>query len=539
MTTKLPVIGSTAATTAFCSVEVHGPGGLSLWLDGNGKITAGNGTLAEPKPNAFSLVQIEDCPQSTPTCRASCLASFHQVLTADLRYVRLSDIKEGDKLVSFDEKRRDDERRLSYRTGTVLAVRHESAELFRITMSSGKQFWVTRDHRWLVRQAGGNHEWRYTDQLQPDISRMPVLFEQWESATSFEAGWLSGMYDGEGCLSHSGTGAVAQLTLSQKEGPVLERARRAIETVLGENSYTSTAQARDVAQLRITGGRLKVAKALGILRPTRLLAKFSPDDLGEVWAQGVDSVVSIEPGGIGEITLIDVDEGTMVVEGYGHHNCYVHNLEKAQKATHDLYRHNSQTIRKILDRSGVIGEHGMCLTMQALQWAEIVATWITVNAPHGFRWHVSGDVYSDVYASWIAAVCARSPDVRHWIYTRSFDHLGPLAGVSTVNGGNLSINLSCDQDNLAAAIEARDTWEQDGGKFRLCYLTVDGTLPDSLGADDVVFPDYALRPRAAASLADSEWWQGITQFQRGLVCPTDAHGKSETCRCGPCSRCIK
>lgn len=57
--------------TAFCSARIDGPGGC-LFVDGNGKITAGNGTYAEPRPNAFSIVQIEDCPFRTPTCEAAC-----------------------------------------------------------------------------------------------------------------------------------------------------------------------------------------------------------------------------------------------------------------------------------------------------------------------------------------------------------------------------------------------------------------------------------------------------------------------------------
>lgn len=289
MTTRLPVVGSTAASTAFCSERLDGLGGLSLHFDGNGKITAGNGTLDAPKPNAFSLVQIDDCPQSTPTCRKS---------------------------------------------------------------------------------------------------------------------------------------------------------------------------------------------------------------------------------------------------------CYVHNLEAAQKSTHDLYRHNSKTIREILADPFL-----------ADAWALNVATWIATNAAGGFRWHVSGDVYSLEYARWIADVCRESPTVDHWIYTRSFDFLAPLAEVSTPRGGNLAINLSCDADNYAAACEASVKFGASATTkasraaahlqpLRLNYLTVDGVVPD-LGADDVIFPDYALRPRQFKTFEESPWWQTITPFQRGLVCPADAVGKSEKIRCGPCSRCLK
>lgn len=279
MATKLPVIGSTAASTAFCSARVDGPGDLHLWMDGNGKITSHNGTLAEPKPNAFSLVQIETCPGSTPTCRKS---------------------------------------------------------------------------------------------------------------------------------------------------------------------------------------------------------------------------------------------------------CYVHNLEAAQKATHDLYRHNTETIAKILADAEL-----------AAAWASVVGAWISANAPGGFRWHVSGDVYSAAYARWIVQVCNHTAGaVYHWIYTRSFEHVGILMRVSTLRGGNLAVNLSCDADNFDEAERISTKYATAEGAPRLCYLTTDGSLPATLEDGDVIFPDYNLRPRQFATLAESPWWQGLTPDQRKMVCPVDAHNKSEKNRCGPCTRCL-
>lgn len=89
MTTHLPI------ATRFCSARIP----LDLWfegdmyegemawfVDGNSKITVGNGSYAEPKPNAFSLpaASVEwdkpydspalppACPGSTSICRGSC-----------------------------------------------------------------------------------------------------------------------------------------------------------------------------------------------------------------------------------------------------------------------------------------------------------------------------------------------------------------------------------------------------------------------------------------------------------------------------------
>lgn len=215
--------------------------------------------------------------------------------------------------------------------------------------------------------------------------------------------------------------------------------------------------------------------------------------------------------------------------------CYVGPLEKNQRATYDLYEHNATTIRQILANQEL-----------ADAWVLTFAAWITANAAGGFRWHVSGDVFSQNYAIWIADVCGESPTVAHWIYTRSFAYVPHLVEASTLRGGNLAVNLSCDADNYAVA--RRTAWlfgnippdddEAEDESLRLCYLTVDGTVPADLPEGSVIFPDYRLRPRQFKTLAESEWWQGLAPAQRAMVCPVDAHGKGEKNRCGPCDRCL-
>jgi hypothetical protein len=77
VSSKLPI------ATNFCSAEIPLFEGLVFFVDGNSKITAGNGTYTEPKPNAFSLPAASvpepyhtraprACPGSTPTCRSTC-----------------------------------------------------------------------------------------------------------------------------------------------------------------------------------------------------------------------------------------------------------------------------------------------------------------------------------------------------------------------------------------------------------------------------------------------------------------------------------
>lgn len=198
-------------------------------------------------------------------------------------------------------------------------------------------------------------------------------------------------------------------------------------------------------------------------------------------------------------------------------SCYVWGLQKHAPDTHALYVHNSAMIRTILDSSETDS-----------MWAAIMAGYIEHHCQGGFRWHVSGDIFSDQYAAWIAKVCSMSPTVRHWIYTRSFMHLFPLyqAGMN-----NLTINLSADKDNIyAAELVAAVTG------YRICYLTEDGSVPHDLPRGSVIFPDYALR---GGTDEGTMWFESLPSHQKAFVCPVDYHGKTEKIRCGPCKRCIE
>lgn len=197
-------------------------------------------------------------------------------------------------------------------------------------------------------------------------------------------------------------------------------------------------------------------------------------------------------------------------------SCYVHGLEKHAPETHALYRHNSAEIRRIL---GSPYEH---------EWARVLAVWIAEHCPGGFRWHVSGDIFSEDYAAFLGRVTWLSPRVRHWIYTRSFKYLPALLAAA---GDNLTINLSCDEENEADAKFAAETFG-----LRLCYLTADGGVPDGLPDGSVIFPDYNLR---GGTDAGREWFGGLPAQYKSFVCPVDYHGKSENRRCGPCDRCLK
>lgn len=72
-----PATAAPSAGTKFIHARVNLRADCSLIVDGNSKITASNGTYAEPRPNALSLPAASvsgasSCPGSTAVCRSTC-----------------------------------------------------------------------------------------------------------------------------------------------------------------------------------------------------------------------------------------------------------------------------------------------------------------------------------------------------------------------------------------------------------------------------------------------------------------------------------
>jgi hypothetical protein len=199
-------------------------------------------------------------------------------------------------------------------------------------------------------------------------------------------------------------------------------------------------------------------------------------------------------------------------------SCYVHGLKQNAPEVYRLYELNEMALHRVLCNSGA--GHAA---------AKILGSWIFLHASGGFRWHVSGDVFSRKHALWITEVCHYAFGVPFWIYTRSLEFVQYLHGL------NLTVNISADAHNYArAAPLARKVGA------RLCYLVSapDEVIPD-LPTGSVIFPDYPLRGRSLPIATEAPWWQSITLEQKRMVCPADFFGQSEEHRCGPCQKCLR
>ena len=205
-------------------------------------------------------------------------------------------------------------------------------------------------------------------------------------------------------------------------------------------------------------------------------------------------------------------------------SCYVNGLKRYVPEHYERFVANQRTVNALLlDRD---------VSMRSsFELAAHIAQTCT-----RFRWHVSGDVFSFEYASWIHNVCVQAPKVQFWIYTRTFNR-SCLEALTAAP--NLVVNLSMDKDNALQALATYRVFRKRG--VRLCAMATEEWSP-SLGvlpAGSVIFPDYPLRGRDLDKPAESEWWKSLHTSQRRMVCPADAFGQSRHLRCGPCKKCLR
>jgi hypothetical protein len=248
---------------------------------------------------------------------AYCLGASHRVLCKDLKYRTLRDVEVGTEIVSFDEMSSGRGRR--YKTGVITKKTIVPMRVYRVTLSNGKSFTATNDHRWLVRGRGGM-QWKHTYELSLG-TLIPKFFDEWDEISTKDAGWMAGILDGEGYLSkpNAKQGGL-QVGFSQNEGCVADRAREIAKTLgqsLLEYKY------RKCTNFKLAGDSANKLKFLGITRPERLISKFKPEMLGRMQSMTDYRIVSIEElPELEDIVQIKTTTETLIVDGYAHHNCH-------------------------------------------------------------------------------------------------------------------------------------------------------------------------------------------------------------------------
>lgn len=254
-----------------------------------------------------------------------CLTPNHEVLMRDLTYKKLEDVNVGEKIIGFTEF--PENKKFRRFTEAEITSKHiVEAEVFRVTLTNGKQFDVTENHRWLSR-FGWKGAWKWVTTKELTTShQIPKIFDKWEFDRSYEAGWLAGLYDGEGYISvgngHKGSGI--QVGISQNPGPILDEISKQLQFRNHKFRCWESSEG-GCSNIRLGGNINDKVRLLAEIRPKRLLNKFNPSMLGSLQLPDKTKPVFVESiiyKGKEDVVAIGTTTNTMIVDGYPHHNCH-------------------------------------------------------------------------------------------------------------------------------------------------------------------------------------------------------------------------
>ena len=253
-----------------------------------------------------------------------CVAPDSLIPTADLRWIKASDVRKGDDLIAFDEELG---RRNRYRRSRVESVDTLIKDCYRIVTDYGEVI-CSFDHSWVVRRhrvgrkasqtSAAVRMWVAASQLVVG-DEIPLFAEPWEEDHSFESGYLAGFFDGEGWC------AGCTLGFGQKEGATERHVRMLLRDKGFRTGKTSRHESGDgwVIKTYLKGDKAGL-RFLGRMRPKRLLAKSA--DLWEgrkTWSKTsrVARILRIEHIGEAPVVAIKTSTRTLIVNGLFSHNC--------------------------------------------------------------------------------------------------------------------------------------------------------------------------------------------------------------------------
>ncbi len=313
--------------------------------------------------------------------RGKCVSLETRLLKADLTWMPAKYIEVGDELVAFDENtsgKTGANRRL--RRATVIDAALVTLPSAEITLASGTKIICANDHLWLASQLSGhNRRWMATKDLmmtnRPNSrgTALLKLFEPWDVDDSRDAGYLAGMFDGEGCVGNGVSCGVGQSAanldlLLTCEQLLIERG-----FVLSYSSKISSSGQRAFG-FNIRGAMTEQMRFVGTIRPARMGRNLRWEDhpwgtrrtvvtrnRASQWEQhGVvsvktnekhreleDKVIAVRPLGDQLLKLITTTEGTYFAEGYASHNSYLSH----QKTPLDSHKYQAKRNPTLSDKA--------------------------------------------------------------------------------------------------------------------------------------------------------------------------------------------
>lgn len=258
---------------------------------------------------------------------ATCFPPNIRMLTTNLEWVPCGNLKAGDELWAFDEEKpKGRGARRRFRKAKVLVSERALKECVKITLNTGESIICTSDHPWLSFLDSQQKSFRLDWVKAENLMKSPNLvrpFIPWTTETTWEAGWLAGILDGEGCVSKSKKGIDGRqrnqtVTVAQNKGYTADKIYKAMISRVDVHYYERNTR-KGMMVLETKGGIAATAKIIGQTRAERLIKNFDISN-GMMYNKFPSRVIKVENIGIQEIQSIQTTSGTYIAEGFATHN---------------------------------------------------------------------------------------------------------------------------------------------------------------------------------------------------------------------------
>lgn len=296
-----------------------------------------------------------------------CLDKDTKILSDDLNWIRLDDVKIGQKIVSVDEypeKGRGKGRKM--RTAVVEKKSIVYEEAFEIKLSNGEKVIATEKHKFLSKKWECSTEtcWKRVEDMNVGSS-IRYITNTWEGK-NYEDGWFSGMIDGEGSLAKkSRSGGL--IVVSQVAGPVWNRLIKYLNYEnynyrIEEDKRTPEDSSRlgsKIVYKAIVSRMNEMFRLVGKTRPSRFInnkwwenKNLPGKRSGDAWLK----IISIKSVGKREMVDLQTSEKTYIANGLVSHNStamtgffYVDTIMNPGTTT-ALVGYNSEMCIELLDK---------------------------------------------------------------------------------------------------------------------------------------------------------------------------------------------
>lgn len=247
-----------------------------------------------------------------------CPVPDHRVLAADLSWRPIGDVETGDRLIAFDEHAVNGSQRhfRNYQLAEVTSAESAMAEVVRIAFDDAPDLLVTPDHALLACSNTAGPPFRLRWESARDLAPgrlVPEYLRPVQALRTFEAGYLAGLFDGEGTMYGSGQ----TVSFSQRPGAVLDYGKSLLQELgfsVAERSNMN-GRAIETRVVAILGGAAEGIRFLSMIRPRRLLSRIDPASLGVFRADAKHRVAAVEPAGRREIRRLQTTTSTYLLEG--------------------------------------------------------------------------------------------------------------------------------------------------------------------------------------------------------------------------------